>query len=181
MGKKTYIIVGLLFLLASIVVGILLMGQKISFRLGAQDPNKPENVQVSAITEQSATITWTTKNPVQGLISYGLSSTNLTLIQPENSPAVNHQVSLSRLLPGSAYFFVIKVENKIFDNNGQPYTFNTGAKENTPTPTEPIKPLSLTEEGLQAAMGTDNQTYDLNRDGIVNTLDLLILRQEQPK
>ena len=115
MGKKTYIIFGLLFLVGSIVVGILLMGQKVTFRLGAQDPNKPESVQASAITEQSATITWTTKNPAQGLVSYGLSPTNLTLIQPETSPAVNHQVSLSRLLPNNTYFFVIKVENKTFD------------------------------------------------------------------
>ncbi len=182
MGKtKIYLIVGLLFLLGSVVAGILLMRQKISFRLGAQDPNKPESVQVSAITEQSATITWTTKNPTQGLVSYGLTATNLSLIQPESSPAVNHQVALMRLLPGSTYFFVIKSESQTFDNNGQPYTFNTLAKENTPTPTEPIKPLTLTEEGLQAAMGTDNQVYDLNKDGIVNTLDLLLLRQEQPE
>lgn len=158
------------------------MRQRITFRLGAQDTNKPESVQVSGLTEQSATITWTTKNPTQGLVSYGLTATNLSLIQPENSPAVNHQISLTRLLPGSTYFFVIKTENKTFDNNGQPYTFNTLAQVNTPTPTEPIiKPLSLTEEGFQAAMGTDNQVYDLNKDGVVNTLDLLLLRQEQPK
>lgn len=170
-NKKIFLIIGIFLLAISIPAAIFLLGKQTIFRLGAQTPNKPDNIQIAEITEQTATITWTTKSPTQGLVGYGLSPANLSLIQPEVAPAVNHRLNLVGLLPGSNYFFVIKEGEKTFDNNGQPYTFTTKAKEATPAKT-------LTEEGLQAAMGTNNPEYDLNKDGVVNTLDLLLLREQ---
>ena len=175
--RKIFLIVGILILLVSVPAAVFVLKQQTIFKLGAQTTNKPENVQVTNITEQTATITWTTQKATQGLVSYGISPTNLTLIQPESAPAINHQVNLAGLLPGSNYFFVIKVGDETFDNNGQPYTFTTKPREVTPTPS-PTPAVSLTEEGLEAAMGTSNPTYDLNKDGIVNTLDLLLFRQQ---
>jgi len=178
---KIFLIIGLVVLLLGIPLGIIFLGGRTSFRLGATDPNQPESVKVSAITENSAIVSWTTKSAVQGLISYGLSATNLTLIQPETSPTANHQVELTRLLPQSNYYFVIKVGEKVFDNNGQPFSFITQTKKETqasPTPTVKT-PSSLNENDLEAAMGTNNPMYDLNKDGIVNTLDLLLFRQRQ--
>ncbi len=175
--RKIFLIIGILILLISVPAAVFILRQQTIFRLGAQVQNKPESVNVSNITEQTATITWTTQKAVQSLVSYGLSPTNLTLIQPEAAPAINHQINLTGLLPGSNYFFVIKAGDKTFDNNGQPYTFTTKPKEVLPTPS-PTPTASLTEEGLEAAMGTSNPVYDLNKDGIVNTLDLLLFRQQ---
>lgn len=174
---KIFLIIGIVILALGIPIGIFLLKQKVVFKLGAQNPNRPENVQVTGITEEQATINWTTKNPIQSLISYGLSPANLSLLQPEAAPAINHQVRLVRLLPGSNYYFVIKAEEKTFDNNGQPYVFTTLSKA-TPTPSPSVSPSVITEEELEKAMGTNNPNYDLNKDGVVSTLDLLLFRQQ---
>lgn len=176
--RKIFLIIGILILFISVPGAIFVLKQQTVFKLGAQTTDKPENVNVSNITEKTATITWTTQKATQGVISYGLSATNLTLIQPENAPAINHQVTLNNLLPENTYFFVIKISDKTFDNNGQPFTFTTKAKELTPL-SPPASTTSLTEEGFQSAMGTSDSTYDLNKDGIVNSLDLLLFRQQQ--
>jgi len=182
--RKIFLIIGILILLISVPAAVIVLKGQTIFKLGAQTVNKPENVQVTNITEKTATITWTTSKATQGAISYGLSPSNLTLVQSEISPAINHQVNLTNLLPGNNYFFVIKIADSTFDNNGQPFTFTTKTKEATPTPTStptPSSPPSLTEEELQSAIGTNNPTYDLNKDGVVNTLDLLLFRQQQNK
>jgi len=205
---KIFLIVGILILIAGLPLGIFILSQKTSFSLRAQVENKPENVQVINITEKEATIQWTTKRATQGAISYGLSPTNLTLIQPENAPAINHQVKISNLLPENNYFFVIKIGQETFDNNGQPFTFTT--KKNTPPPTptpyptftptptpfsnnvptptfSPNEPSpttnssTLTEEGFQSALGTNNPLYDLNKDGVVNVQDIFLFRNQQNK
>jgi len=179
---KIFLIIGILILLVSVPVAVFILKQKTGFRLGAQKSDRPENVQIKNITNQTATLTWTTSKASQGFISYGISPTNLSLIQSENAPTTNHQVNLTGLLPETNYFFVINVGEKTFDNNGQPYTFKTQPKETkekplAPSPT-PTVSASLSEEKLKATMGTSNPLYDLNKDGIVNTLDLLLFRQQ---
>jgi len=173
MAKKLFLIIGVLIVLLGIPTAIFVLKQKTAFKLGAQTSNEIENLQITNITEQEASILWTTKNPTQGMINYGLSPNNLTLIQPENTPTVNHKINLTNLLPASNYFFVIKIGDKIFDNQGQPYTFTTKPKI-SPCPTEVA---SLSEEGFLKAMGTNDSTYDLNKDGVVNISDLLLFRQ----
>jgi len=190
---KIFLIVGILIFAIGIPAAIIVLKQQVIFRLGAQTVNKPENIQITNITEKSATLTWTTSKATQGLVNYGISPTNLTLVQPENSPAINHQVSLINLLPATTYFFTIKIGNQIFDNNGQPFTFTTKeplpppTPSPTPTPKPQLTPTPITsssplsEEGFQSAMETNNSTYDLNKDGIVNTADLLLFRQQENK
>jgi len=188
---KIFLIIGILILIISVPTAIIFLKQRTIFKLGAQTVNKPENIQITNITEKSATITWITSKATQGVINYGILPTNLTLVQPENSPAINHQVNLTNLLPATTYFFIIKIANQAFDNNGQPFTFTTKealsalpptpSPKSTPTPSSTTTLSSLTEEGFQSAIGTNNTNYDLNKDGIVNTADLLLFRQQQNK
>lgn len=190
---KIFLIIGTIILLISVPLGILLLKQKTVFKLGAQQPLlAPENVQVTNITAQTATISWTTQKPTQSLISYGISPENLTLIQVENTPAINHYIILKNLLPNTTYFFVVKTGDKIFNNNGQPYQFTTKPqKEETflsPTPiitpfitSSPTLLPSLDEEEIKKVMGTTSALYDLNKDGIVNALDILLFHQQKSK
>ena len=174
--RKIFLIIGLLILLIGVPLGIYLVSQSATFRLGAQDPNQPENVQVANINQNSAKISWTTPQAAQSLISYGLSTNNLTLIQSESTPTTNHQVTLLRLRDNSRYFFVIKVGQKTYtDEDNQPYNLTTLSKVASPIPS-PTTPV-LSETGLKAAMGTSNTSYDLNKDGIVNFLDLQLFRR----
>ena len=172
--KKVYLIIGLLILLFSIPLGVLLIRQQSNFRLGATSVNTPELVKTINLGPRSATISWTTEKPSQGMINYGLSPTNLSLIQPETAPAVNHQVSLANLLPESTYYYTIQVEDETFDNNGQPFSFSTTAAAATPSPLP-----SISEAGFTQAFGTNNPNYDLNQDGVVSMVDLLLFRQRE--
>ena len=169
-NKKLLLIIGVVILLLGIPVAIYLVSRPAGFRLGAQTPNTPEGVAVSGITTGGATITWTTAVAGQGGVSYGLSSSSLIFFKPDNAATTNHVINLEGLVGGSPYFFVVKVGENSYDNGGQPYTFQT---KPTPAPA-PV----LTEEGLLGVMGTANTTYDLNKDGIVNLLDLELLRKQ---
>lgn len=169
-NKKLLLIIGIAVLLIGIPVAIFLVSRPVGFRLGAQVPKAPENVAASGVTTTGATITWTTATAVQGGINYGLSTSSLIFFKPEISATTNHVVNLEGLVPASQYFFTIKIGEQSFDNSGQPWTFTT----KTAIPTPP----ALTEEGLMAVMGTSNATYDLNKDGIVNLMDLELLRQQ---
>jgi len=188
MKRKIFLII-IAILIISIPTAVFILKQQTVFKLGAQTINKPENVQITNITEKSATVSWSTQKATQGVINYGISSTNLTLIQTESSPVINHRVNLINLLPATKYFFVIKIADQTFDNGGQPFTFTTKETGASSSPTPSLEPnltisptLSpLTEEGFQSAIGTNNATYDLNKDGIVNTADLLLFRQQQNK
>jgi len=183
---KILIVITLFLLIVSLPLGILLFKQKGGLKIKAQSENKPENIQIVKISEQEATIIWTTKTPSQGFINYGLSPTNLPLIQPEANSTLNHQVNLTNLLPETKYFFVIKIGENTFDNNGQPYSFTTKSKKeennnsstSTATPSQVKKP-TIDEEKMKEAMGTNDKQYDLNKDGIVNALDLLLLRENK--
>ena len=169
-NKRLLLIIGVAILLMGIPVAIYLVSRPAGFRLGAQTPNTPTGVAVSGITTSGATITWTTPVAVQGGVSYGLSASSLIFFKPDTAATTNHVINLEGLVSGSPYFFVIKVGENSYDNGGQPYTFET---KPTPTPTP-----SLTEEGLLSAMGTANANYDLNKDGIVNLVDLELLRKQ---
>lgn len=163
-------IIGAAILLVGIPVAIYLVSRPAGFRLGAQTPSTPENVAVSGVTTAGATVTWTTPVAVQGGVSYGLSTSSLIFFKPDTAATTNHVINLEGLISGSPYFFVIKVGEKSYDNGGKPYTFET---KPTPTPAP-----SLTEEGLLGALGTSNTNYDLNKDGIVNLMDLELLRKQ---
>lgn len=169
-NKKLLLIIGIVILLLGIPVAIYLVSQPAGFRLGAQAPNNPENVAVSGITTGGATITWTTPVAVQGGVGYGLSASNLIFFKPDAAATTSHVINLEGLISGSPYFFVIKMGEKSYDNGGQSYTFET---KPTPAPAP-----SLTEEGLLGAMGTASAAYDLNKDGVVNLVDLELLRKQ---
>ncbi|PIS14143.1 hypothetical protein COT65_00425 [Candidatus Shapirobacteria bacterium CG09_land_8_20_14_0_10_47_13] len=180
-NKKILLIIGVVILLLGIPVAIYLVSRPAGFRLGAQTPNTPEGVSVSGVTTSGATITWTTPIAGQGGVSYGLSASSLIFFKPDAGETTNHVINLEGLVGGSPYFFVIKVGENSYDNGGKPYTFET---KPTPPPPLPLSlptslpPSSLTEEGLLGVMGTANAAYDLNKDGVVNLMDLEFLRKQ---
>lgn len=169
-NKRLLLIIGVVILLLGIPVAIYLVSRPAGFRLGAQTPNIPAGIAVSGVTTSGATITWTTPVAGQGGVSYGLSASSLIFFKPDAGQTTNHVINLEGLVGGSPYFFVIKVGENSYDNGGKPYTFET---KPTPSPTP-----ALTEEGLLKVMGGASATYDLNKDGIVNLLDLELLRKQ---
>lgn len=179
-NKKIFLIIGIIILIIAIPVGIILLERKTSFKLGAQNPINPENVAVYEITSNSAVISWITKKEVQAAINYGINPNSLSLIKTETSPSTQHQITLTNLLPGTTYYFTIKIGENIYDNNGTPFSFTTNSQEEKPTPTltpPNIPSPAITEEKIEEAIKNNDTSYDLNKDGAVNSLDLLYFRQ----
>lgn len=177
-GKKILLIIGIAILLVGIPVGVNLVSQTAGFSLGAKDPNRPENVTAISSNSQSVVITYITNKAVQGGISYGLSADSMTLFTPETGSAINHVININGLLDGKTYYYVIKINNQSYDNNGTPYSFNTKAVTSTLTPTPTVESSTPDEAGFISAFGTANPTYDLNKDGIVNATDLQLFREQ---
>ncbi|MGH7952372.1 MAG: S8 family serine peptidase, partial [Limisphaerales bacterium] len=74
------------------------------------------------------TITWQTGEPATSIVRYGTNSSNLNLAVTNNALATNHVVKLTRLIPGTTYYFLISSDdaagNIATDNNsGAFYTF----------------------------------------------------------
>ena len=63
------------------------------------------DVTVSAITETSATISWTTNEPADTQVEYGLTTTYGTLTPLDASLVISHAVTLSGLTAGTVYHY----------------------------------------------------------------------------
>ncbi|MBP8591338.1 hypothetical protein KBI33_02590 [Candidatus Shapirobacteria bacterium] len=192
MKRNEYLILGIvLFLAAILAIAFSLSSEKAILRSGAQAENEPVGVEVIDITEQKAVVVWTTQVPTLGLVSYGTSPTDFLLVSAETVATTDHRIELTGLLPETNYFFVIRIGQETFDNAGQPYAFFTKKytitpttsenKELTPTLSLPLEPTAVlvNEEEIEKAMGTSNADYDLNKDGVVNALDLILFRNHQ--
>jgi hypothetical protein len=173
MKDKIFLIIGLIVLLLGIPLGILLLAKPTIFNLKAADETKSHNVTVNNITDQSALVSWLTDKPTQASLHYGLNPENLSLVQVESQPATQHQIKLEGLLPQSIYFFIIKIGEKSFtDADQKPYQFTTlprlGETQND----------CRDENTLKAQLGREDSPCDLNKDGVVNSVDLFLFRQQ---
>lgn len=181
-NKKIFLIIGVVLLIIAIPIGVLLLGKKTTFKLGAQVPVVPENVTIYEITSNSAVVSWTTKKETQGAITYGINPNSLSLMKTETSPTTQHRLTLTNLLPETTYYFAIKIGENLYDNNGTPFAFTTTPQVQQPTPPPTSTPTPvMTEEKIKEAIKDNDLTYDLNKDGVVNSLDILFFQQNTTK
>lgn len=196
-------------ILAIVVVGIVVwqMGAIRTFFGEATGGAKPQGVRVANISANSAAISWQTTEPVVGQVEYGTTPGSFLLRATETSPTTNHNVSLSPLLPETIYYFRIRVGEEIYDDNGAPYSFTTKeavAKMPSPgvspalplvsptvvisrptaTPTQNLSPvISPTEkytlDDFKKAFGTSNAEFDINKDGVVNSVDWVLYQEQE--
>ncbi len=159
----------------------------------AQQENRPRNIRLEEVTPTSATISWTTKEPSQGFVSYGETMSLGKTVQTGEKATV-HNATLPNLSAGTTYYYKVGVGEEIFDNEGVPYSFTTpkkpapedDAESQKDEPTEssfaeesaPVEPTK-TEEDFRKAIGTDSPEYDLNGDGVVNSLDIMLFRKQK--
>lgn len=184
MNKKIILIAASIFVLvAGIVVPIFGLKYFRRPRTQASPKNEPEQVRLSEVTSQSATITWTTASPAYGFISYG-ETMSLGKTSQEAEKVAEHSVTLSGLTPETTYYYKIGVGEDLFDDQGIPYSFTTPSlsSEQTTSEEEAQAPSETepTIEGFETAMGTANPLYDLNGDGKVDATDIsLFLAQKE--
>ena len=126
-----------------VVVGGFLLVQNVFTK--ASD-TAPRDLIISQITTNTAKISWTTDQEVQGVIEYGSSPTSLNLFAPENAKQKNHNVEITLLSPATSYYFQIRIGETKYDNGGVPWTFSTKLQNtaNSGNPTSPVASGSAT-------------------------------------
>jgi hypothetical protein len=65
------------------------------------------NVTVTNLTNNSATITWTTDEIANSVVNYGIESEIYTEIESDPLFVINHSIALTPLSPGTKYHFVV--------------------------------------------------------------------------
>ncbi|HDZ61601.1 MAG TPA: hypothetical protein ENH40_00445, partial [Nitrospirae bacterium] len=97
----------------------------------ALDPSLPviSNIAVSNITYDSATITWTTDQPADSFIDYGI-TTAYDLSESDIAPVTSHSVVLTNLTMGTGYHFMVTSTNE--------YGFASSSGDNIFTTLSPI-------------------------------------------
>ena len=95
----------------------------------------PENVRATNTTDTSVIIAWTTGEETTGIIEYGTNPAQLVKFAPEVEPVTDHRVPITLLEPATTYYYVIRVGDELYDNDGIPFQFRTlgaGEEENPP-------------------------------------------------
>jgi hypothetical protein len=132
MIKKNKIptILAVVILLAGTFFGVFYLNMKQVFRIGASATAQPKDVRISNISDNSATLTWSTDSQTTGFLTWGESETSISRVEQEsagNEKFFTHSISITGLKPSTAYFFKINSEGSGFDNNGVPWKFTTGS------------------------------------------------------
>jgi hypothetical protein len=169
MGNKTFLIIGLLILLVSIPLALILLTKPAVFNLRASAQSLPNDITITAVTDQSASISWQTASPTQASLKYGLNPHNLSLVSVENQTGTSHQLLLEGLLPDSDYFFALQIGHQTYTD--PTYKFHTQPR--------PTASACSNESQLKASLGQEDSPCDLNTDGIVNSIDLFLIRQNR--
>lgn len=134
--KQIRLVTYVLGIIASLLLGVLgfrFLGEYLTSRASNA---APQNLSITDITQNAATVKWTTDQETQVVIEYGTTPTSLTFFAPEATKTKEHRVELNLLTSTTTYYFQIKSGDKIYDNGGVPWTFTTLAEgETTPSPT----------------------------------------------
>jgi len=176
LNVKTIVI--LVILLVVTVLGVIGIKTVQTFMTGATSDAEPLGVSAASSEDgKTATISWTSDKAAISKVEYGTTAASLVLMAVESDSTTSHKVSLTSLRPNTTYYYRIRVAEDVFDNNGIPYSFKTKG-ENTMTPTISSTPLV----GPTIAAGSEcKRDVDYNKDGSINSVDILYCRQQGGK
>lgn len=148
------VVVGLILFVLIVILGFQIFGTR------AADV-EPRDVVIADISQNSASISWTTGVETQAVIEYGTSPTALNFFAPEATRTKNHKVELTLLSPATTYYFQIRIGDKKYDNGGVPWTFTTKSTQTNQT----VPSLTPTEALNQpTASPTPVQVLEVNNE-----------------
>lgn len=111
---------------------MVLISRRQIFAPGASSESKPQDVKITNISGNSATISWITNKESAGSINWGESS-SLGRINPEDgSLKFFHSLNIDGLVPKKIYYFKVTSAGTQFDNNGIPWQFTTASSGENP-------------------------------------------------
>ncbi|HYR43714.1 MAG TPA: LamG-like jellyroll fold domain-containing protein, partial [Terriglobia bacterium] len=98
-------------------------------------PPSVTNVAASNITSNGATITWTSSEPANSQVEYGLTASYGIQSSLDTSLVTSHSVTLSNLLPGTVYNYRAKsgdIAGNVATSDGLTFTTTSGASTASP-------------------------------------------------
>ncbi len=111
---------------------MVLISKRQIFAPGATGESKPQDVKITNISGNSATISWITNKESTGAINWG-ESNSLGRINPEDgSLKFFHSINIDGLVPKKIYYFKVISAGTQFDNNGISWQFTTASKGENP-------------------------------------------------
>lgn len=150
-------ILGLLFLLMSLLAGVFLVKSDQVFFLRADPEITPREIKISNLTDASFTVSWITSKPVSGFVQNEKGEEKRVFGDDRDQLAgqvghyTTHHVTVKNLESASNYVFRIGSGGKMFDDNGQPFRVSTGATLiQAPPATDPAYGEVKTADGKPA-------------------------------
>ncbi len=91
----------------------------------AEEVSIPQNVRITNLSDNSASLSWITDKEITGFIVWGTAPGSLAQSQKSESKSRIHHFNLRSLKPSTLYYYKIGSGSKTYDNNGSPYIFTT--------------------------------------------------------
>lgn len=139
-SRKILAIFGIILVLIGIPLTTFILKNQTAFRSKASDSEKPQNVKVTNISDQSFTVTYQTNVPTTGSIGYGhdkkLGESELDDADKEKgdfSSKKIHSISVKNLMPSTKYYLAIISGSSTFLDNGTSFEAATGPNISSPS------------------------------------------------
>jgi len=148
--KNIPTILGIVILLVGTFAGVFFLGMRQIFKVGADTSVAPQDIRTSNVSDNTATISWTTDKESANFINWGESSNSLNKIEKEtddDKKFSTHSVTISGLKPNTKYFYKINSDGENFDNKGIPWEFTTGENLSINTSSVLISGTVITSSG----------------------------------
>jgi hypothetical protein len=134
-------------------------GQIIAITAGAPDTIPPEitAISTSGVTNTGATVTWTTNEPADSQVEYGLTNLYGTSTILDTSSVLSHSVPITGLAPATLYHFRVTSRDTASNpTTSGDFTFTTtGAADITPPVISAVTASSLTATGATITWTTN--------------------------
>ena len=138
LSKRIPTILGILFLVAGLGVGIFIVGQGTGGFLPKASPEStPKNLKTTNISDSSFTVSFVTDSPTPGYIKYGVDGDKLNSQTSDDRDQLSgtvgqfttHHITLRSLSPSTTYYFAIGTASReIYTDGGKPYSVTTAPK-----------------------------------------------------
>lgn len=134
----------IILLIVGLMIGLYLLNQQTHLFSKAGGSDVPKQVQISNISDNSFTVSWTTLLSVPGFVTFGKDeSLGQAALDDRDKSSKNthftHHVTLKNLTPNTTYYFKIGSGANVYDKQGKPFTQTTApTTSDTPPLAEPL-------------------------------------------
>lgn len=183
--KKIPTLLGLFILALGIGTTTLLVNKGALFQSNASSLDQPQNVRITNITDNSFSVSYSTKDKSSGTLNYGntISLGQSALDQRDKNSGkltsyLIHSITVSNLTPLTKYYFTIISGGNTYYNNDKPFEVTTGpsisnnASDNTKIkgkvilpnsnlPSEAIVYVTLDNSQVVSVLVTNDGSYEM--------------------